>query len=143
MLSLPFVITTEGVTGRACPRSAPGMSTSYSPADLEDQTPIPTLSPNVQLLHQRHAKDNRDIDLPHLRPIHQSTTVRQKLLYAGQVILFGVIVVQFAMLYRKYAFAAACSLVDAGALRKQQLESSSTDLPQYYQTKPELWPGMQ
>lgn len=89
-------------------------------------------------------------DLPtftHSGRARQSTAVRQKLLYAGQIILFGTILVQFVMLYRKYAIATACSLVDAGELKKQHVgeasSTSSSDLPQYYQTKPELWPGMQ
>jgi hypothetical protein len=55
------------------------------------------------------------------------------------VLLFIVIVVQFIMLYRSYMFAAACGLADAAVVKKAA--SSSSSLPDYYQTSPELWPG--
>lgn len=69
-----------------------------------------------------------------------STWFKQRLLFAGQVILFTIIVVQAIMLYRSLALASACGLVDAGALRRQTASSgsSSSDIPQYYQTSPEL-----
>ncbi|KAI7648651.1 phosphoglycerate mutase-like protein, partial [Hortaea werneckii] len=72
-----------------------------------------------------------------------STWFKQRLLFAGQVILFTIIVVQAIMLYRSLALASACGLVDAGALRRQTASSgsSSSDIPQYYQTSPELFPG--
>ncbi|RMY52978.1 hypothetical protein D0865_05504 [Hortaea werneckii] len=69
-----------------------------------------------------------------------STWFKQRLLFAGQVILFTIIVVQAVMLYRSLALASACGIVDAGALRRQTASSgsSSSDIPQYYQTSPEL-----
>lgn len=76
-------------------------------------------------------------------PLTTSQPVRQKLLYVGQIILFVIIVVQFIMLYRSFVLAAACgSIVDAGMLRRQSAySSSSSSIPQYYQTVPELFPG--
>ncbi|KAI7666500.1 phosphoglycerate mutase-like protein [Hortaea werneckii] len=85
-----------------------------------------------------------------LRPVPESssgaavsTWLNQRLLFAGQVILFTIIVVQAVMLYRSLALASACGIVDAGALRRQTASgaSSSSDIPQYYQTSPELFPG--
>ena len=69
-----------------------------------------------------------------------STWLKQRLLFAGQVILFTIIVVQAVMLYRSLALASACGIVDAGALRRQTAssQSSSSGIPQYYQTSPEL-----
>ncbi|KAK5116850.1 hypothetical protein LTR85_009110 [Meristemomyces frigidus] len=47
------------------------------------------------------------------------------------------------MLYKRFAVAAACGgLVDAGMLRRQSAYGSSTSsLPDYYQTTPEIFPG--
>ena len=70
-----------------------------------------------------------------------TSTLKQKVLYIGQITLFAVVVVQFIMMYRSFAMAAACgSLVDAGMMRRQSAYSSSSTskLPDYYQTKPEL-----
>lgn len=43
------------------------------------------------------------------------------------------------MLYRIYMVTAVCGVVDAGVLRKTA--SSSSTVPQYYQTTPELFAG--
>ncbi|KAK5741631.1 hypothetical protein LTR17_003837 [Elasticomyces elasticus] len=69
--------------------------------------------------------------------------IPQKVLFLGQLTLFGIIIVQFIMLYRSFALAAACtSFVDAGVVRRQSASGSSTSsAPDYYQTKPELFPG--
>ena len=73
----------------------------------------------------------------------------KKALFIGQVVLFGVVVVQFIMLYRSYALAAAAAanVVDAGVLRRQNASSGSSsaasNVPDYYVTKPLLLPGMQ
>jgi hypothetical protein len=70
----------------------------------------------------------------------------KKALFIGQVLLFGVVVVQFIMLYRSYALAAAAlRLVDAGVLKRQNASSGSSsvasNVPDYYVTKPLLLPG--
>lgn len=69
----------------------------------------------------------------------------QRLLFAGQILLFGIIVVQFIMLYRNYAFAAAAGgMVDAAVVKRQSASaasSSTSNVPDYYVTKPELLPG--
>lgn len=69
----------------------------------------------------------------------------KKALFAGQVVLFGIVVVQFIMLYRSYAMAAvAAKLVDAGVMRKNASSTSSSaasNVPDYYVTKPMLLPG--
>ena len=71
-----------------------------------------------------------------------TSTFKQKALFIGQVTLFVVVVLQFIMMYRSFAMAAACgSLVDAGMMRRQSATpygSSTSSLPDYYQTKPEL-----
>ena len=66
--------------------------------------------------------------------------VPQRVLFYGQILLFGVCVVQFIMLWRSYALAAACGVAYARLLRKQT-SSSSSSVPDYYQTVPELFPG--
>ncbi|KAK3115059.1 hypothetical protein LTR53_005978 [Teratosphaeriaceae sp. CCFEE 6253] len=64
------------------------------------------------------------------------------ILFAGQLIVFGVVIVQFIMLYRNFAVAAACTaFVDAAVVRRQSASSSTSSAPDYYQTKPELFPG--
>ncbi|KAK4545887.1 hypothetical protein LTR36_002451 [Oleoguttula mirabilis] len=72
-----------------------------------------------------------------------ASTLKQKLFFVGQLTLFGIVIVQFIMMYRSFAMAAACGgLVDAGMLRRQSAYSSSTSsLPDYYQTTPEIFPG--
>lgn len=71
----------------------------------------------------------------------------KKALFFGQVLLFGVVIVQFVMLYRSYALAAvaAADLVDAGVVRRQSASaaasSATSNVPDYYVTKPELLPG--
>ncbi len=68
--------------------------------------------------------------------------IPQTLLLAAQVLLFGVVIVQFIMLYRSFALAAACSsFVDAGILRRQSASSATSSAPDHYQTVPELFPG--
>lgn len=77
-------------------------------------------------------------------------TFKQRLVFAGQVLLFVICVVQFAMLYRSYLVgAAACAVVDAAAVRRQGASSESglpsgvpAGLEQPFQTKPELFPGV-
>ena len=73
---------------------------------------------------------------------YATSTFKQKVLYLGQVTLFAVVVAQFIMMYRSFAMAAACgSLVDAGMMRRQSAASygsSTSSLPDYYQTTPEL-----
>lgn len=64
--------------------------------------------------------------------------VPQKVLLIAQIILFGIIVLQFVMYYKTYYLAAAAAgLVDAGMLNRQ----ASSHIPDYYQTTPELVPG--
>lgn len=74
--------------------------------------------------------------------VHRS---RQRLVVAGQILLFTLCVVQIIMLYRSYVFgAAACAavgVVDAAAVRRQQ-GGSSSQVEQPFQTTPELFPGV-
>lgn len=67
----------------------------------------------------------------------------QSLLFVGQVLLFVIIVVQFIMFYRSYVLAAAAgALVDGAVVQRQgSASSSSSNVPDYYVTKPELLPG--
>jgi hypothetical protein len=76
------------------------------------------------------------------------TRISKKVLFLGQVVLFGIVVVQFVMLYRNYAVAAAAvaaDLVDAGVVRRQSASaagsSSTSNVPDYYVTDPLLLPG--
>lgn len=68
-------------------------------------------------------------------------SMRQRLFYAGQIVLFTIIIVQSIMLYRSFAISApGGNLVDADLSRKpESFASSSSNLPDYYQTKPELY----
>lgn len=77
--------------------------------------------------------------------------ISQKALFVAQVLLFVVVVVQFVIMYRSYVLAAAAALVGAEPIvHRQYGESSKTscswccstsDLPDYLVTKPELLPG--
>ena len=67
--------------------------------------------------------------------------LRNRILFIGQVILFLIIVVQFVMLYKNYMLFGACGIADAGLLRKQATLKDK-NLPVYYQTKPERFPGV-
>lgn len=70
-------------------------------------------------------------------------SVSQQVLFWSQIVLFGIIVVQFTMLYKSYFLATAAICVEAAVVnRAGSSSSSSSDIPQYYQTKPELYPGM-
>lgn len=64
--------------------------------------------------------------------------IPQRVLLIAQIVLFGIIVLQFVMYYKTYYLAAAAAgLVDAGMLNRQ----ASSHVPDYYQTTPELFPG--
>jgi hypothetical protein len=88
-----------------------------------------------------------------LQPQHRGpwyTRISKKVLFLGQVALFGIVVVQFVMLYRHYAVAAAAvagDFVDAGVVRRQGASSSAasssatSNVPDYYVTDPLLLPG--
>lgn len=67
-------------------------------------------------------------------------SLRDRLAFFGQILPFLIIIVQFIMLYRSYALLAACGLADAGLIKKAA-SSSSTSVADYFQTKPELFPG--
>jgi len=76
------------------------------------------------------------------------TRISNKFLFLGQVVLFGIVVVQFIMLYRNYAVAAAAvaaDMVDAGVVRRQSASAASSlstsNVPDYYVTDPLLLPG--
>lgn len=69
---------------------------------------------------------------------HIQRRVPQRVLLIAQIVLFGIIVLQFVMYYKTYYLAAAAAgLVDAGMLNRQ----ASSQIPDYYQTTPELVPG--
>ncbi|KAI5356807.1 putative histidine phosphatase superfamily, clade-2, histidine acid phosphatase active [Septoria linicola] len=71
---------------------------------------------------------------------------RQKALFAAQVLLFGFVLLQFVIMYRKYAIACAgvagavFGTADA-AVASSVSSSSSSNVPDYFVTKPELVPG--
>lgn len=73
----------------------------------------------------------------------------KKALFIGQVLLFAVVIVQFIMLYRSYALAAAAAanVVDAAVIGRENASSgsssASSNVPDYYITKPLLLPGKQ
>ena len=68
-----------------------------------------------------------------------NSRIQQRALFVGQVVLFGVVIWQFMMLYKSYACAAAIGLADAGLLGRQ---GSTSSQPDYYQTVPEIFPGI-
>ena len=63
--------------------------------------------------------------------------LKQRALFSGQIVLVLVSITQFMMLYRNYMLFGACGLAE-GALMKK---AASSNLPDYYQTSPELYPG--
>lgn len=107
-----------------------------------DKTPL--ISESEELL-EVHAQQPRFLQPKASRPWYERFS--KKALFIGQVLLFGVVVVQFIMLYRSYALAAAAAanLVDAGVLKKDNASSgsssASSNVPDYYITKPLLLPG--
>lgn len=86
---------------------------------------------NVHLYHPRD-------EITQKRPAFPRPLVR-----ACQILLLVLISGHFIMLYRSFAVAAAvASLVDGSVVRRQSASSSSsTNIPDYYVTKPELLPG--
>jgi hypothetical protein len=107
-------------------------------------TKSPLLSESEEIW-EVHAQQPRFLQPRDKRPWYERFS--KKALFIGQVLLFGVVVVQFIMLYRSYALAAAAAvnLVDAGVLRRENASSGSSsasgNVPDYYITKPLLLPG--
>jgi len=102
------------------------------------------ISESEELL-EAHAQQPRFLQSKASGPWYERFS--KKALFIGQVLLFGVVIVQFIMLYRSYALAAAAAanLVDAGVLKKDNASSgsssASSNVPDYYITKPLLLPG--
>ena len=65
----------------------------------------------------------------------------QKLLFVAQVLIFVLVILQFIMMYKKYAFACGAAAVIGSEAAIVGYYSSSSSLPDYYVTKPELFPG--
>lgn len=64
----------------------------------------------------------------------------QRVSFIVQLLLFGIVVVQFMMLYKHFVLTAG--LAEAGVLPRQGGSSTHpNNEPDYYQTKPELFPG--
>jgi len=107
-------------------------------------TKSPLVSESEELLEE-HAQQPRFLKFKASGPWYERFS--KKALFIGQIVLFGVVVVQFIMLYRSYALsaAAAANLVDAGVLRRENASSgsssASSNVPDYYVTKPLLLPG--
>lgn len=77
--------------------------------------------------------------------------ISHQALFTGQFLVFAIVVIQFTMLYRNYMLAASVAAisVDAAAVKRQSgappastSTSSSSAIPDYYVTMPELVPGM-
>jgi hypothetical protein len=128
---------------------APGRMDSHACArDVEGGeaclTKSPLASESEELL-EVHAHQPRFLQSKASGPWYERFS--KKALFVGQVLLFAVVVVQFIMLYRNYALAAAAAanLVDAGVLRRENASSgsssASSNVPDYYVTKPLLLPG--
>lgn len=58
-----------------------------------------------------------------------------------QILLFLGAVISFTMLYKSFLAAAGVACVNAAVVDRRQ-GSSSSDVPNYYQTVPEQFPGM-
>ena len=107
-------------------------------------TKSPLISESEELL-EVHAQQPRFLQSKDSGPWYERFS--KKALFLGQVLLFAVVVVQFIMLYRSYALAAAAAarFVDAGVLRRENASSSgssvASNVPDYYVTKPLLLPG--
>jgi hypothetical protein len=74
------------------------------------------------------------------------TTARYRLgqnaLFIAQVVAFVLIVLQFIMIYRKYAVACGgVAAIVGGEAALVGYGPSPSSLPDYYVTKPELYPG--
>jgi hypothetical protein len=107
-------------------------------------TKSPLISESEELL-EVHAQQPRFLQSKNKGPWYERFS--KKAFFIGQVLLFAVVVVQFIMLYRSYALAAAAAanLVDAGVLRRENASSgsssASSNVPDYHITKPLLLPG--
>ena len=105
----------------------------------------PLISESEELLEVHAQQQPRFLQSKDRGPWYERFS--KKALFIGQVLLFGVVIVQFIMLYRSYALAAAAAanLVDAGVLRRENASSgsssASSNVPDYYVTKPLLLPG--
>ena len=62
---------------------------------------------------------------------------------AVQVLLFLGSVVSFIMLYRSFAWSSAVTCINAAAILKHETPSSTSSVPQYFQTAPMLFAGQQ
>lgn len=69
---------------------------------------------------------------------HDSLTART--VFGLQLLLYLGAVVFFVMLYKSFLFAA--SAASAAVVDRRQASSSSSSRPDYYQTTPEIFPGM-
>ena len=71
-----------------------------------------------------------------------SRRVPQRVLYIGQIVLFTVILGQFLiMTYRNYVWAAATGLLGGVLPDRAPGGGLYSNVPDYYQTTPELFPG--
>ena len=98
-----------------------------------------------EMLPKPHASPRQSRDEESSAP--SSSTLRrripQRILYIGQIVLFTVILVQFLiMTYKNYVWAAATGFLDGAVLNRAGSSSSPSKVPDYYQTSPELFPGM-
>ena len=107
-------------------------------------TKSPLISESEELL-EAQAQQPRFLQSKDRGPWYERFS--KKVLFIGQVLLFGVVVVQFIMLYRSYALAAAAAanLIDAGVIGRENASSGSasavSNVPDYLITKPLLLPG--
>lgn len=70
---------------------------------------------------------------------HKQRLTRRSL-FGLQVFLFVGAVTFFVMLYKSFAFGAVVGCV-SGAVASASKPASNNDIPQYFQTKPELFAG--
>jgi len=71
----------------------------------------------------------------------RSGLITSKTVFYLQLLLFGGAVIFFMMIYTSFIFAASASLIGAAAVDRRQGASSAASEPDYYQTRPELFPG--
>lgn len=86
-------------------------------------------------------RDHSAQSRPFRRTSNRESRVCQRAWIVAQVLLFASVVVLFIFTYRDYGTATTPSTLQADEFHSRRV-LQSTSLPDYYQTSPELFPGM-
>lgn len=125
--------------------TAPLSRSSNSTLDDYDELDLPTRHDQTEKTGSRRLDMSMDhrvspeqaVPLPWTAP---KRSFRQRALYAGQVLLLVIVVLQFVMFYRNDMRLSGCGIARSASARIAGSELKG--LPDYYQTSPQRWAGM-